>query len=196
MLLPATLDLRALLQRWKQYTQLRLAVRLLDEALRRRRFSRVTRVAFDGWQTGLGPKQKRAATAMAFALAEVGTAAVAAPAVAAVVVASTSGAFQFKTKTKSLGVIDIEEDDDVGAVANDEVVAAIEAETERQGLQTMVHHRTRRQQAFDERRAEADLKVVRRNVVAGWKGALARNIKMKQMRQEWRVKKAARRVPT
>lgn len=54
----------------------------------------------------------------------------------------------------------------------------------------------RQQQTFAQGRAEADLRIARRTVVAGWRGALTREIRMRQARQEWRLKKAARLEPT
>lgn len=56
--------------------------------------------------------------------------------------------------------------------------------------------RFRRPQALAERRADADLKVARRSIVAGWKGALTRGIGLRQARQEHRLKRAARQEPT
>lgn len=53
-----------------------------------------------------------------------------------------------------------------------------------------------RPQMLAERRAEADLKVARRTIVAGWRGALTRGIGLRQARQEHRLKKAARQEPT
>lgn len=47
-----------------------------------------------------------------------------------------------------------------------------------------------------EARVEADLKVARRTVVAGWRSALTRTIGLRQAKHEHQLKEGARRIPT
>lgn len=53
-----------------------------------------------------------------------------------------------------------------------------------------------KRQTFVERRANADLRVARRTVLAAWRGSMTREIWLRQMREDRRMKKAARMEPT
>lgn len=138
-LLPATCDVVALLQRWKQHTQGRACARLVVETLHRRHLARVTLSVFNAWRTGKGPRQRRAAAAI-------------------------MGIFTQETEAKRRGV--------------DPAAAQ------------------RQNRCFIERRAEADLNVARRTVVAAWRGSLTRAIGLRQAQRERWLKQTARRQPT
>lgn len=142
--------------------------------LRRRRLARVTRVAFDGWRTGIGPRQRRAALRLAAAIRAAGAG------------SAPPSAVDADTPPPRIAVIaPVKANHTVNT--NDAVAVAHHEQTRPQ---------VRRQQVFAERRAEADLKVARRTVVAGWRGALTREIGLRQARQHHTLKRAARREPT
>lgn len=172
-ILPFTLDERALMQRWKQYVQVKICARLLTKSLTQRRLARVVRVVFDGWRTGIGPKQRRRA-AQKLAAAE--------RAVSVGILKTTSAGRDGNPKRDSecLG------ESEVRRVSESLISAAALAQQPVRQLS----------QAFAERRAQADLQIARRTVVAGWRGSLARDIGLRHIRQEWRVKRAARQEPT
>lgn len=58
----ATLDERALFQRWKQYAQGHAYGRLLAETLCRRRLARLGRIVLVAWRTGMNPTRRVAVT--------------------------------------------------------------------------------------------------------------------------------------
>lgn len=187
-LLPATLDPSALIQRWKQYTQAKAAARFLRESLRRRHRHRVARVAFDGWRVGLGPKQRREAIAMKNALMR-GTGV--APATSVV---SARPAVRDAMGDNEDSFEEEQEEHD-GDNDDDAVADGMEAGEHRRGA-GYPSQRQRQKVAFVEARVDADLKVARRTVIAGWRSALSRAIGLRQAKQEFRLKKEARRHPT
>ncbi|CAM9425409.1 unnamed protein product, partial [Hapterophycus canaliculatus] len=187
-ILPATLDPPALIQRWKQYTQVRAAARFLRVSLRRRYGHRVARVAFDGWRTGLGPKQHREAAAMKDALAHATGEATACVVVSARPVARAA-------MEASVGYLEEEHEEHDGDEEDDSVADVAETVAQCTGAGNP-SRRERRKVAFVEARVDADLKVARRTVIAGWRGALTRDIGLRHMKQEFRLKKEARRHPT
>lgn len=213
-LLPATLDPLALLQRWKQYTQGRAASRFLGESLRRRHLHRVARVAFEGWRTGLGPRQRREAAALKAVVAAAATARSEASAAAA----SVERAHPLRRNTKQRVLVRVEEngeeeeeedeegeesEDDYDSGDGDAGVAAGVGEGgrgRRQHEHAVVDGFNQRGRAnkasFIEAHVLADLAVARRTVIAGWKSALTRAIGLRQARQEHRLKKQGRRHPT
>lgn len=213
-LLPATLDPLALIQRWKQYTQGRVASRFLEDSLGRRYLHRVVRVAFDGWRTGLGPRQRREAAAMKTAAA----AAAAARSEASSAAASVGLARPLSRNTKQVVAItseekaeEEEEEEEEGKEGNGDYVsgggaAGVAAGVEADGRGERQHEygaregskQRRRQQktSFTEARVLADLAVARRTVIAGWKSALTRTITLRQAKQEHRLKKQGRLHPT
>eukprot|EP00752_Nemacystus_decipiens_P014275 g12696.t1 len=205
---------RALVQRWKQYTQGRAVARFLGDSLRRRYLHRVARSAFDVWRTGVGPRQRREAAAMKAAVMKAATAAARSEASAAPTRVRLGRPLRRNTE-KDEGVNLEEEDrgekagyeeegkDEYGTGGGDAGVAGeVEADC-RRGR----HHKheaeegskpRRRQQraSFIEERVLADLTVARRTVIAGWKGALTRAIGLRQAKQEHRLKKQGRLHPT
>ena len=204
-ILPVTLDPLALLQRWKQHTQGRVTARLLGESLRRRRLARVARVVFDGWRTGMGPRQRREAQAMAAALSAAATATAAAAAAAAAAATAAAGAAESAAavncahQTKDSDTLAAEQEDNVAVtpvVTGTGTVASDDDNVEEPQAMRSLRQGLERRQTFAERRAEVDLRIARRTVIAGWRGALTREIGLRQAKQEWRLKKAARREPT
>lgn len=210
-LLPATLDPLALIQRWKQYTQGRAASRFLRDSLRRRYLHRVARVAFDGWRTGLGPRQRREAAAMKVAVAAAAAVQWEASAAAASVAQArplwrTAKQDAVEKLEEAEGKEEEEETKEEGKDGDDggdgDVGVADRAETScrggRQRAAGESSKRRRRQQkvSFIEARVLADVTVARRTVIAGWKSTLTRAIGIRQARQECRLKKQGRRHPT
>ena len=209
-LLPATLDPTALIQRWKQYTQWRAASRFLRESLRRRHLHRVVRVAFDGWRTGLGPKQRREAAAMKAAMAAATGGRSEAPATPTISGALGQPVGRTARQDAAPRLVEAEEEeeeeeeerdleegehngDDGVYGGNDDVDEMDHAG----GREERSRQRRRRQEASSiECRAKIDLAAARRTVIAGWKTSLPRTIGIRQAKQEHLVKKQARRHPT
>lgn len=189
-LLPATLDPPALIQRWKQYTQARAAARFLRDSLRRRHRHRVARFAFDGWRTGLGPKQRREASAMKDALARGATGI--APATR---VMSARGVARDAVGDTGHCSEEEQEEDEGGEEGDDSVADVTETVVQRPGA-ALPSRGERQKVAFVEARVDADLKVARRTVIAGWRSALTRAIGLRHAKQGFRLKKEARRHPT
>lgn len=199
--MPATLDPLALMQRWKQHTQGRITARLLGESLRCRRVARVARAAFDGWSTGVGPKQRQEAQAMAAALAATATtlAAVAAAEPAGVVSLSHhSSAILSEQEGRNVTFTSSVAGEGAGAGAGTPPSSAVVCTVgfEQPQATPRFVRRDPERQTFAERGAETDLRVARRTVVAGWRGALTREIGLRQAKREWRLKQAARLEPT
>ncbi|CAM9849638.1 unnamed protein product, partial [Discosporangium mesarthrocarpum] len=181
-LLPATLDRRAILQRWVQYTQLQVASRMLCSSLRVRGRFRGSRVAFDGWRWGLPPS-----------------------AAAAYRVRAPEGAEREKLADVGRADKDLEgeEGSDISAMkyGNGRL-----NDLERRGFGDFrdgFRHRgwdckwvVRGKKPLPELRAEADLEVMRRTVVAAWRGSLVRTIVSRQRRHMTRLKRSARMEPT
>ncbi|CAM9821927.1 unnamed protein product, partial [Ectocarpus sp. 4 AP-2014] len=192
-LLPATLDPSALFQRWKQHTQARAAARFLRCSLRRRHLHRVARVTFDGWRTGLGPRQVQRAAEMRAAPTQEEAGATAAQSDDAAI--RVPGRSLKRTLTEDAGEIIEEEEEEE---EEDSGIAT-------RGAQTGDSRRSRRGEdgnlrqqkvSWVEARVEADLKVARRTVIAGWRSALTRTIGLRQAKREHQLKEAARRIPT
>lgn len=156
-ILPYTCGVNALFQRWKQHTQGNVCARFLVDTQRRRRHIQVVRVAFDGWRTGIGPKQLRANASAALRRLAAG--------VPSSVLNSTTSV---------------------------NCPREVQEDIELAGARTTWGAR----QSFVELRANADLRVARRTVVAGWRGALTREIWLRQGRADRLLKKAARQEPT
>ncbi|CAM9677532.1 unnamed protein product, partial [Laminaria digitata] len=196
-ILPATLDPLALVQRWKQHTQGRVTARLLGESLTRRRLARVARVVFHGWRTGVGPRQERETQAMAAALSTAATGVGVAVGVGGVGVAGAGDRDTLTAEQGGDGVVTVTSMKGTAASADD----TLEGQQQQQQVEDGFSVRRRRggsvwRQTFAERRAEADLRIARRTVVAGWRAALTRELVLRQAKQEWRLKKAARLEPT
>lgn len=207
-LLPATLDPLALIQRWKQYTQGRAVSRLLVDSLIRRRHHRVARVAFDGWRKGMGPRQRRAAAAMEAAIvaaAAVGTRSKAFAAAAASGKPASPSARD--GKEAAVAALEMEQQQQEGEEEGDKEAEEggygdDPADGDSFGLGTGAGHsrllrRSQHQKVpFVEARTGVDLAVARRTVIAGWRAALTRAVGLRQAKQEWQVKRDGRRRPT
>lgn len=230
-LLPVTLDERAMMQRWKQYVQGKTSAYLITDSFRKLRHSRVARVVFDGWRTGIGPKQRNRARAKAAARAEVAKEVLLAEELTKV--SETPGETQtceaevtekYVKVSGQVGFSDINSASFFFATSSQ--LAEGGQEPMRSGVVSLTRNAPgvspaesipaataivmpadewseahgnavwRPRKAFAERRAEADLKVARRTVVAAWRGSLAREIGLRQARQQRKVKQLARREPT
>ena len=191
--MPATLDPLALVQRWKQHTQGRIIARLLGESLRRRRLARIARAVFDGWRTGVGPRQERGAQAMATALA---AAAAAAERSGVASRSHHSGTIISEQEGSNVTVTSPVAGAGAGPGTPPSSAVACRVGFEPPQATPRFVRRDSERKTFAERGAEADLRVARRRVVAGWRGALVREIGLRQAKHEWRLKQAARLEPT
>ncbi|CAM9303164.1 unnamed protein product [Ectocarpus fasciculatus] len=195
-LLPATLDPSALFQRWKQYTQARAASRFLRCSLRRRHLHRVARVAFDGWRTGLGPRQVRRAAAMRAATTEAAAGAAAAAAHSDAAAMGVPARSPRRTPTEDVvEIIEEEEDEEEGEEDGGVATGGAQAGEPRRGGDGSLQQRVQKV-SLVEARVEADLKVARRTVIVGWRSALTRTIGLRHAQHEHRLKEGARRIPT
>lgn len=220
-LLPATLDPLALVQRWKQYTQGRAVSRFLGDSLTRRRRHRVARVAFDGWRTGLGPRQRREAKAMKTTVSATASASEAkletrsevfssSAAVAASASASAASVTPPRPSARDARAAaavaalekkqeeeEEEEDAQEGGYHGSDGGAGDDDTGFGAGGSSVLRRRGHHEKVtFVEARVGVDLAVARRTVVAGWRSALTRAIGLRQARRERLVKKQGRRHPT
>lgn len=85
-----------------------------------------------------------------------------------------------------------EEEEEDGGVATGGAQAGDSRESRRGGDGNL----RRQKVSLVEARVEADLKVARRTVIAGWRSALTRTIGLRQAKHEHQLKERARRIPT
>lgn len=186
----STLDERALIQRWKQCVQERACARLLVETLQRRRLSRIARVVFDGWRTGIGPRQRRRVESIAPITLMAATLAAATPLEAAELEASAGG------NSTQASACPHGEEPRLALTARSWAADHVPGQGCAAQCAAQLQPAQERRQSFAERRADADLKVAQRTIIAGWRGALTRIIQLRQTREEKRLKKSARHEPT
>lgn len=232
-LLPVTLDELAMMQRWKQHVQAKKSADLVTDSFRKRRHARIVRVVFDGWRTGIGPKQRIRAQAKAAATA--GAAKEAFLAEKFTKASATLG----ETRTSEADVVEkyvqVNRESwvfrrqltrfwffvvpclqlvkggktpwrsgDAPLMRN--VPGVSSAGSSPAATVMMVPSDGwsefdgtviwQPRKGFAEKRAKADLKVARRTVVAAWRGSLARDIGLRQAKQQRKTKQLARREPT
>ncbi|CAM9742176.1 unnamed protein product, partial [Sphacelaria rigidula] len=192
-LLPVTLDELAMMQRWKQHVQAKKSADLVTDSFRKRRHARIVRVVFDGWRTGIGPKQRNRAQAKAAATA--GAAKEAFLAEKFTKASATLG----ETRTSEADVVEkyVQVNRESWVFRPGSSPAATVMMVPSDGWSEFdgtVIWQPRK--GFAEKRAKADLKVARRTVVAAWRGSLARDIGLRQAKQQRKTKQLARREPT
>ncbi|CAM9316446.1 unnamed protein product, partial [Choristocarpus tenellus] len=171
-LLPATLDFRALFQRWKQHTQQRAMRRLLESLLNERRRLRQLRGVFRAWHMGFPPA--------------------AAATTSATQVELTGGN---EKETVEWGGATVA---DVGGEGKNSRVSD-EGEENYMCLRGCVRVREGREgtkKPFGELQVDSDLEVVRKTIVTEWKRSIVHAIGWRQRREEVRLKRTARIQPT
>lgn len=170
-------------------------------------------MAFDGWRKGIGPKQQREAKAMKAAVMATATAtATATPAggnrseAFAAATPSAKPAHPSAWDAKEAAVAALEkaeeeeeegdEEEEKGGGHSDGANGDVFGLQAGGGGSRLLQRGQHQKVPFVEARVRVDLAVARRTVISGWRGALTRAIRLRQAKQEWRVKREGRRQPT